>query len=146
MMTLRKSYNYKTVVRNVNRCFNSDVSIDLFYDTYVNNENHKLSFFCHGPLLGGGEETVSQATRDFEAQEINIHFYKVKASPRVYSNKSLAIHKPPRPGDLIMLLDNGYTILETLNKANTMLYLYFWGRTGNCSPQKWVKNLEFQFS
>ena len=113
MMTLRKSYNYKTVVRNVNRCFNSDVSIDLFYDTYVNNENHKLSFFCHGPLLGGGEETVSQATRDFEAQEINIHFYKVKAYPRVYSNKSLAIHKPPRPGDLIMLLDNGYTILET---------------------------------
>ena len=100
-MTLRKSYNYKTVVRNVNRCFNSDVSIDLFYDTYVNDENHKLSFFCHGPLLGGGEETVSQATRDFEAQEINIHFYKVEAYPRVYSNKFLAIHKPPRPGDLI---------------------------------------------
>jgi hypothetical protein len=79
-MTLRKSFKYKTIVRNVNRCFNSGVAIDLFYDTYTDVENHKHAFFCQGPILGGGEDTVSQSTRDFEAQEINIHFYKVKST------------------------------------------------------------------
>ena len=50
MMTLRKSFKYKTVVRNVNRAFNSDVNIELFYDTYVDVENHKHAFFCQAVL------------------------------------------------------------------------------------------------
>ncbi len=50
MMTLRKSFKYKTVVRNVNRAFNTDVNIELFYDTYVDVENHKHAFFCQASL------------------------------------------------------------------------------------------------
>ena len=45
IMTLRRSYQYLTVVRNINRCFNADVDIDLTYDTYVDIDNHKHAFF-----------------------------------------------------------------------------------------------------
>jgi hypothetical protein len=34
----------------VNRAFNSDVNIELFYDTYVDVENHKHAFFCQAVL------------------------------------------------------------------------------------------------
>jgi len=79
MMTLRRSSKYRTIVRNVNRCFNPDVDIDLFFDTYVDIDNHKHAFFSQGPLLGGGENTVSQATRTFEAKEVGGQFYKLMA-------------------------------------------------------------------
>ena len=62
IMTLRRSYQYLTIVRyvtylmsvlshdifgcrNINRCFNSDVKIQLTYDTYVDIDNHKHAFF-----------------------------------------------------------------------------------------------------
>ena len=76
-MALRRSDNYKTVMRNINRCFNADVHIDLFYDTYVDIENHKHSFFSNHSVLGGGENTVSMTTRDFEAQELKGDFFKL---------------------------------------------------------------------
>ena len=44
-MTLRRSSDYKTIIRNINRCFNSDVEIELFFDTYVDIDNHKHAFF-----------------------------------------------------------------------------------------------------
>ena len=77
MLTLRRSDYYRTVIRNINRCFNSDVQIDLFYDTYVDIEHHKHSFFSNPSVLGGGENTVSQSTRSFEAQELTGDFYKL---------------------------------------------------------------------
>lgn len=77
LMTLRRSSKYKTIVRNINRCFNPDVVIDLFYDTYVDVDNHKHAFFTNGPTVGGGENTVSQATRNFEAEEVSLSFYKL---------------------------------------------------------------------
>ena len=65
IMTLRRSFQYLTIVRsgnivicecmwieyvffafrNINRCFNSDVKIQLTYDTYVDIDNHKHAFF-----------------------------------------------------------------------------------------------------
>ena len=44
-MTLRRSSDYKTIIRNINRCVNSDVEIELFFDTYVDIDNHKHAFF-----------------------------------------------------------------------------------------------------
>jgi len=77
IMSLRRSDNYRTVIRNINRCFNSDVNIDLFYDTYVDIDNHKHSFFSNHSVLGGGENTVSISTRTFEALELHGDFYKL---------------------------------------------------------------------
>ena len=45
IVVVRRSFEYLKIVRNINRCFNSDVNIDLTYDTYVSIENHKHSYF-----------------------------------------------------------------------------------------------------
>ena len=45
LMTLRRSYQYLTIVRNINRCCNNDVNIHLTFDTYVDIDNHKHAFF-----------------------------------------------------------------------------------------------------
>ena len=63
LMTLRRSYHYRNIIRNVNRCFSDDVKINLHYDTYVDVDTHKHAFFSQGPIVGGGENTVSQSTR-----------------------------------------------------------------------------------
>jgi len=77
LMTLRRSTNYRKIIRNINRCLNPDVEIDLFYDTYVCIENHKLTFLSHGPINWGGDNTVTFETREFEAKEIDGAFYKL---------------------------------------------------------------------
>ena len=62
-MSLRKSFQYQTIVRNINRCFNEDLKIELHFDTYVDIDNHKHAFFSEGPVTGGGENTVAQSTK-----------------------------------------------------------------------------------
>jgi len=87
IITLRRSYQYLTIVRNINRCFNSNVEIQLTYDTYVDIDNHKHAFFSHGPITGGGENTVAQSTKDFEQAEVGNNFYKLMSEfgPKVTS-------------------------------------------------------------
>jgi len=77
IMTLRRSARYLDVVRNVNRCFSSTVKINLHYDTYVDIDTHKHAFFSQGPIVGGGENTVSQSTRDFESGEVCTKFWRL---------------------------------------------------------------------
>ena len=45
VVTIRRSFEYLKIIRNINRCFNSDVNIHLTYDTYVNIDNHKHAYF-----------------------------------------------------------------------------------------------------
>ena len=45
LVTIRRSYKYLSVIRNINRCCNSDVNIHLTFDTYVDIDNHKHAFF-----------------------------------------------------------------------------------------------------
>jgi len=73
LITIRRSYEYIKIIRNLHRCFNLDVEIHLTFDTYVHIDNHKHAFFSQGPVIGGGENTVAQSTRDFEEREINYH-------------------------------------------------------------------------
>lgn len=86
-MSLRKSFQYLSIVRNINRCFNEDVRIQLHFDTYVDIDNHKHAFFSEGPVTGGGENTVAQSTKDFEARELSANFYRQfsEFGPRVVS-------------------------------------------------------------
>jgi len=109
IMTLRRSYQYLTIVRNINRCFNSDVRIQLTYDTYVDIDNHKHAFFSHGPITGGGENTVAQSTKDFEVAEVGSNFYKLMSEfgPKV---TTLHCETDIRPEYIAKLFPN----LETL--------------------------------
>lgn len=45
LLKIRRSYQYQNIIRNINRCFNSDVDIHLTYDTYVDIDNHKHAYF-----------------------------------------------------------------------------------------------------
>ena len=45
LLTVRRSYHYLSIIRNINRCFNSDVDIHLTFDTYVDVDNHKHAYF-----------------------------------------------------------------------------------------------------
>ena len=37
----------------------------------------QIDFFSHGAIIGGGENTVAQSTRDFEQKEVGGNFYKL---------------------------------------------------------------------
>lgn len=104
-MSLRKSFQYTTIVRNINRCFNEDLQIELHFDTYVDIDNHKHAFFSVGPVTGGGENTVAQSTKDFEAREVGANFYRQFAQfgPRVVS---LTLETDLRPDYFVALFPN----------------------------------------
>jgi len=104
-MTLRRSSKYLEVVRNVNRCFDSNMAIDLHYDTYVDVDRHKHAFFSQGPIVGGGENTVSQSTRDFEAGEVGTKFWRLMTEfgPRV---RHLSAETDIRPEYFQLLFPN----------------------------------------
>ena len=104
-MTLRKSFQYTTIVRNINRCFNEDLKIELHFDTYVDIDNHKHAFFSEGPVTGGGENTVAQSTKDFEAREVGATFFRQfsEFGPRVVS---LTLETDLRPSYFVALFPN----------------------------------------
>ena len=116
LMSIRRSYEYLTIMRNVNRCCNPDVNIHLTYDTYVDIDNHKHAFFSHGPIVGGGENTVAQSTRDFEQKEVGGNFYKVMAEfgPKV---TQLHCETDIRPEYLAIMFPNLET-LELFSRAS----------------------------
>ena len=51
IVTVRRSFEYLKIIRNINRCFNSDVNIHLTCDTYVNIDNHKHAYFRYNKYL-----------------------------------------------------------------------------------------------
>jgi len=104
-MCLRKSFQYTTIVRNINRCFNEDMKIELHFDTYVDIDNHKHAFFSEGPVTGGGENTVAQSTREFETREATAAFHKQFAEfgPKVVS---LTVETDIRPSYFVALFPN----------------------------------------
>ena len=51
IVTVRRSYQYLKIIRNINRCINSDVNIHLTYDTYVNIDNHKHAYFRYNQTV-----------------------------------------------------------------------------------------------
>lgn len=104
-MALRKSFQYTTIVRNINRCFNEDLRIELHFDTYVDIDNHKHAFFSEGPVTGGGENTVAQSTRDFEAREVGANFWRQfnEFGPRVVT---LSLETDLRPEYFVALFPN----------------------------------------
>jgi len=104
-MSLRKSFQYTTIVRNINRCFNEDLKIELHFDTYVDIDNHKHAFFSEGPVTGGGENTVAQSTKDFEAREVGATFFRQfsEFGPRVVS---LTVETDLRPNYFVALFPN----------------------------------------
>ena len=109
LLTIRKSHEYLTIIRNVNRCVEEGVDIHLTFDTYVDIDNHKHAFFSHGPIIGGGENTVAQSTREFEQRELCVSFHKLMAEfgPKV---TELHCETDIRPEYLALLFPN----LETL--------------------------------
>ena len=105
ILSVRKSYQYLAIVRNVNRCVENGVKIQLTFDTYVDIDNHKHAFFSHGPIIGGGENTVAQSTKDFEQKEVSASFHKLMAEfgPKVVELQS---ETDIRPEYLAILFPN----------------------------------------
>jgi len=110
-MCLRKSDNYLTVIRNVNRCIvGQGLSIRLHFDTYCSIDNHKHAFFSQGPVLGGGENTVSQDIREFEEGEArggSFFTLMQEFGPKV---TTLSIETDIRPEYFIPLFPNVETV------------------------------------
>ena len=105
LLTIRKSYEYLAIMRNVNRCVEDEVKIQLTFDTYVDIDNHKHAFFSHGPIIGGGENTVAQSTKDFEQKEVCASFHKLMAE---FGPKVVELHCETdiRPEYLAILFPN----------------------------------------
>jgi len=134
ILTLRRSYQYLTIVRNINRCFNNDVEIQLTFDTYVDIDNHKHAFFSHGPITGGGENTVAQSTKDFEQAEVGNNFYKLfsEFGPKV---TSLHCETDIRPEYIAHLFPN-LESLEMFSRATRRVPM---DSRFSTSPDTWKK-------
>ena len=60
----------------------------------------QIDFFSHGAIIGGGENTVAQSTRDFEQKEVGGNFYKLMSE---FGPKARNIHTGNKMSDLTCL-------------------------------------------